>query len=1772
MLNKRFIPCILALAVMFSALGGMLVSPEGIDPSVGYEDNIYFENGDVFFGQDICFEEEAYAVADDDVVAGEETGVPKVAATNGVTTPEESPYAVSPNAPSVSAKATYNNGADIAATTISADTTWTINGSVDITGQIVINSGKRLTIEAGTGVYNSAYDFDVVRIISKVDGKATFYVKEGGELVIKGINSTSSTVEERLYITGSGGDYRTNAPLIQCVKNDSATVGTVVILRGVDFRNNSNTTGYGGAISFDGNFARLEINNANFFRCASRGGGAIIFDNDFRSDGDANGDYREVLFKNISFSECYATDSGGAVSVREGNNGGDSKNLRFYTLTFSGCSFSNCYTGNRGGGIYINGITEVGNSKYGTRFSTALNMTNCTFNNCRAGYLVDFDYDGAASRGSGEANVTEQATGNYGGAAYINCRAKVYTVTGCSFTNCVATAGGAAVHFASDYVSPNTTFSGCTFTNCRCPNVTTTADSNGGTIRTVGEVTTIMTVTGCTFKGNYSRKNGGGIYWNAAGTYTSNTYGVSQSKCIITGCTFDSNWCYKDGGAVFCESVLSITGENEFKNNMAGYNYSKANSGSNGRGGAILQKVYEGSARYIEANESTVLTLSPETIIHNNTATNSGGGIGIYANETAKILTDAVAASYTVSFSLNGAQLYSNTAKQGGGLYFGSEDSARAKMYTKYITLNSGSIYNNTATNLGGGVYMNGATATINISSASVYGNTVTNHGGGIYLTGESALINITGGAVYSNTASGNGGGIYLTGAKAKVVMSGGIIGGTATDGTKRPNVASGNGGGIYLDATTIDFSGGNIDCNGARYGGGVYAHGAAVANIEGNSSISYNYATSSGGGVYAHQGSKVTITNGAVNYNTATIVAGGIRVYGATLNLSGGTVSHNTSVSAEGTGNGGGIFADHGSIATTVKITGGEITDNVAGSNGGGVHVGQNCTFTLNGGDILRNTATSGNGGGVCAATGSIFNFENGNIGSASAGNSAGNSGGGVFATTNTSLTVKNGNIGYNTAVSHGGGVFLTGATFTLSNGNVLYNTSTGGQGGGIYIDASTLTYTGGDIYENNSAQDGGGMYAKDMVSFTLSGGNIYSNDAGYDNGSGVANIGSGGGIYLFRSSLAFSGGSVYENTASYRGGGLVVNGSTLDFSGGNVNDNISEESGGGIFVSAYAFEDTAVGTTATAEVPYTTSVTVTGGNIEGNRSTTAHGGGIYACDYRTTVYNVGTVYTASVSIQTGNITENLATENGGGINTDGCPVTVSGGNISNNQANNGGGIYAAGANAVVLLSGGDIAENIAAENGGGAYIAADGVLNLTDVNSAVSANVAAQSGGGVYVYDGFITMSGGNFESNVATGGNGGAIAAISSTPTAYTNMGLSYTVTLQSGTITANSASAGFGGAIYSEGAALYIGSDSGEGGDIVRNSAKNGGGVAITGGGLLEMYNGYVRHNTAKGQPDEGVTTAYLNHQELGGVGGGIYISNGVESVVSAYMLSGSKVGIYGNLADFAADDVFANGSKTKLTLVRVDGMTIEEVGYERVTGWFEDYANGDTAYGMGLYGNPVVQGIRYRDARTTVEAYIDDAHYIDKNGASVATFALNPDGNSDTMYVRSYINTVDNYVAITLGTAKAGYGRLSIQKMGQSIDPTQVFVFLIESTSNVSGQPISFKVTVTGENAVTIMDVPDGTYTITEIESWSWRYKIDEGSSIKQTVVIGQGSGASLAPTVEFVNNLVKDKWLDSNSPIAKNVAGPVTVATDDEQTQVVYWVPKKEAEAEQDIA
>jgi len=136
-------------------------------------------------------------------------------------------------------------------------------------------------------------------------------------------------------------------------------------------------------------------------------------------------------------------------------------------------------------------------------------------------------------------------------------------------------------------------------------------------------------------------------------------------------------------------------------------------------------------------------------------------------------------------------------------------------------------------------------------------------------------------------------------------------------------------------------------------------------------------------------------------------------------------------------------------------------------GNNAGGavrMHAG---TFTMNGGTIRMNTATSG--GGVFIGNGT-FNMHGGSI---------------------SQNTTINPNVYTNEL---GGGVFV-GGTFNLYGGTIAENMAH--AGGGVYVSGGHLNIRGNALIMGNAAATrGGGVYVDNSANFTMSNGVVVGNN----------------------------------------------------------------------------------------------------------------------------------------------------------------------------------------------------------------------------------------------------------------------------------------------------------------------------------------------------------------------------------------------------------------------------------------------------------------------------------------------------------------------------------------------------------------------------------------------------------------------------------------------------------------------------------------------------
>ena len=280
----------------------------------------------------------------------------------------------------------------------------------------------------------------------------------------------------------------------------------------------------------------------------------------------------------------------------------------------------------------------------------------------------------------------------------------------------------------------------------------------------------------------------------------------------------------------------------------------------------------------------------------------------------------------------------------------------------------------------------------------------------------------------------------------------------------------SGNGGAIWNDgkisiskSENLTF-GVNIQNGDAVYGAGIYNGGKGVITMSNNSPASFlaNKASADGGAIY-NLGSVSLTAQTTLNQNHAANNAGAIW-NGGTLNLRGCDFMGN------GAQNGAAVYISSGA---SVKINGGNLTNNIAGINGGVVYcdgvLGMDAiTFNDN---KAGNNKTEGNGGAIyVSSAGTVALSDSTGVGNKMNNNSASKNGGAIYAGGKLEIggitaTANNANAG--------GMIYIDGSgSVTLKANTSITENKSNTQGGAIY-DAGTLAISGKIAVKQNTGAD---------------------------------------------------------------------------------------------------------------------------------------------------------------------------------------------------------------------------------------------------------------------------------------------------------------------------------------------------------------------------------------------------------------------------------------------------------------------------------------------------------------------------------------------------------------------------------------------------------------------------------------------------------------------------------------------------------------------------
>ncbi|MGI6743683.1 MAG: Cna B-type domain-containing protein [Eubacteriales bacterium] len=250
---------------------------------------------------------------------------------------------------------------------------------------------------------------------------------------------------------------------------------------------------------------------------------------------------------------------------------------------------------------------------------------------------------------------------------------------------------------------------------------------------------------------------------------------------------------------------------------------------------------------------------------------------------------------------------------------------------------------------------------TLNIEDGTVLQNnkiaskTRRNIGGAVYCNGSSCTMNMTGGIIQNNTAAW-GGGILVTG-NATLNMSGGTIqNNQAISGPVAWNDAAAGGGVCVYEGGTFNLSGGLIQNNTSEEVGGGVSIGTIEASI--------------------YRSNYLVMTGGTIDGNSAGATGGGIFIqaaYGSNVSratITAGYITNNKMLNSGVTNSlfgGGGIYVNgydfdgfsNGELFLENVI----VTDNeaeIAGGGYAGCPISNTKTYLTDGGAIYQNRAGS--------------------------------------------------------------------------------------------------------------------------------------------------------------------------------------------------------------------------------------------------------------------------------------------------------------------------------------------------------------------------------------------------------------------------------------------------------------------------------------------------------------------------------------------------------------------------------------------------------------------------------------------------------------------------------------------------------------------------------------------------------------------------------------------------------------------------------------------
>ncbi len=685
--------------------------------------------------------------------------------------------------------------------------------------------------------------------------------------------------------------------------------------------------------TFDRNSATYDVKNGD----DAAGGAITIQVNPVEAPNTVQ--VASLYVKNSAFTGNTATGYGGAIATRRETGYG---NAHIY-LNIDGSNFdSNRATsaatgGWRGGGaVWVEGYAwaDFTNNRftgnYSAQYGGAIASNNTVNYRGRTLTLGALREDGTPDPEKSN-TFTNNSSNSVGGAVYVGTVSPgdntngIYTtvrIYGGSFAgNTTLWGSGGALYVDSGTQRNDLGLEvvGATFTGNQAKN-----SSSSGAVRIYGVPTSFKD---CVFTNNTTEQSHGGAVW------VNRTKRFDMDNVTFTGNTAsavrDGGW----GGAVFINEIPS-----SFEAAFTWNNVTFKDNTSRSHGGAV------------GINTNVYLTLNATNITASNNKSISLNGGAFYLSQGRYTLTNAVFENNIAGY--NGGAIYvwnqyggnsltikgnssftGNTANNfGGAVQFESNNQYRTgadgnlEYYRGELNIigtadNPIVFSNNTAKNYSGGALCIGAHNTDKLDYLDVHDNTALRYGGGIYINNSTTEGTLTNSKIYNNTTSWAGGGVgihnYLDFQETKVDNA------TVITRTGRP------GDFTIRDCEITDNSTTGTDGN--CIGGGGIGITSDLRRSE----------------LYKEDSGTVNIIDTVVERNTTTLAGGGIYCgYNGTNNISGGSISNNTSGTAATTAidavnkykYGGGAVAVCNNT-TTIK-DGTLITGNTSGVDGGALYV----------------------------------------------------------------------------------------------------------------------------------------------------------------------------------------------------------------------------------------------------------------------------------------------------------------------------------------------------------------------------------------------------------------------------------------------------------------------------------------------------------------------------------------------------------------------------------------------------------------------------------------------------------------------------------------------------------------------------------------------------------------------------------------------------------------------------------------------------------------